>query len=87
MELIIATPNHEETDMFNTDNMDSKDSEIKYLKFKNRQLIEENKFLLAMLGEAIGNRTIVISEEVLERKPRFKVEENLEGDMIIRRKR
>ena len=86
MELII-TPNHEETDMFNTDSMDSKDSEIKYLKFKNRQLIEENKFLLAMLGEAIGNRTIVISEEVLERKPRFKVEENLEGDMIIRRKR
>ena len=87
MELIIATPNNEETDMFNTDNMDSKDSEIKYLKFKNRQLIEENKFLLAMLGEAIGNRTIVISEEVLERKPRFKVEENLEGDMIIRRRR
>lgn len=80
MELII-TPNME----------DCKDTEIKYLKFKNRQLEEKNKFLLAMLAEALGNRTIVIREEsleeTLEHEPRFKVEENLEGDMIIRRRR
>lgn len=73
MEIIIATPNMNE----------SKDGEIKYLRFKNKQLEEENKLLLAMLAEALNGKSIVIREETLERKPKFKIGENLGGDVII----
>lgn len=62
---------------------DAGNAEIKYLKLKNRQLQEENKTLLAMLAEAIGNRTICIKEETLERKPHFILDENIGGDVLI----
>lgn len=80
MELIITTLNKNESE-FNME--DSKDAKIKYLEFKNRQLEEENKLLLAMLAEAVGRRTIVIREEVLERRPHFRIEENMGGDILI----
>ena len=80
MELIITTLNKNESE-FNIE--DSKDAKIKYLEFKNRQLEEENKLLLAMLAEAVGRRTIVIREEVLERRPHFRIEENMGGDILI----
>lgn len=77
MEIIIATPNMKESAN------DFKDGRIKYLEFKNKQLEEENRLLLAMLAEALDGRSIVIREETLERKPRFKIGENLGGDIII----
>ena len=80
MELIITTLNKNESE-FNIE--DSKDAKIKYLEFKNRQLEEENKLLLAMLAEAVGRRTVVIREEVLERRPHFRIEENMGGDILI----
>ena len=80
MEFIITTLNKNESE-FNME--DSKDAKIKYLEFKNRQLEEENKLLLAMLAEAVGRRTIVIREEVLERRPHFRIEENMGGDILI----
>ena len=80
MELIITALNKNESE-FNME--DSKDAKIKYLEFKNRQLEEENKLLLAMLAEAVGRRTIVIREEVLERRPHFRIEENMGGDILI----
>lgn len=79
MELIITTLENQ-----NAHNMEeSNNAKVKYLEFKNRQLEEENKLLLAMLAEALGNRTIVIREEALERKPHFVIGENLGGDVII----
>ena len=63
--------------------MDAKNAKIKHLEFRNRQLEEENKLLLAMLAEALDGRTIVVREETLERKPRFKIGENLGGDILI----
>lgn len=80
MEIIITTLN-ENQNTLNTE--DSKDAKVKYLELKNRQLEEENKLLLSMLAEALGNRTIVIREEALERKPHFVIGENLGGDVII----
>lgn len=77
MEIIIATPITKESVN------ESKDGKIKYLEFKNRQLEEENKLLLAMLAEALNGKSIVIREETLERKPKFKIGENLGGDIII----
>lgn len=68
----------------NKDNFESsKDGKIKYLEFRNKQLEEENRMLLAMLAESLGKRTIVIREEALERKPHFRIEENLSGDILI----
>ena len=81
MELIITTLDMENQNTFNME--ESKDAKIKYLEFKNRQLAKENELLLSLLAEALGNRTVVIREESLERKPRFKVGENLGGDVII----
>ena len=79
MELIITTLENQ-----NTPNMEeSNNAKVKYLEFKNRQLEEENKLLLAMLAEALNGRTIVIREEALERKPHFVIGENLGGDVII----
>lgn len=60
-------------------------AKTKYLEFKNRQLAEENELLRAMLFEAIGNRIIVIREENLNREPRFRVDENLGGDVLLSR--
>lgn len=81
MEIIITTPKMENQNTFSEES--SKDGKIKYLEFKNRQLEEENKLLLAMLAEALGNRTIVVREETLERKPHFVIGENLGGDILI----
>lgn len=80
MELIITTLNKENENTFNAED---KDARIKYLEFKNRQLEEENELLLSMLAEALGNRTIVIREESLNRKPQFRIGENLGGDILI----
>lgn len=80
MELVITTLNKNEN-AFNTE--DSKDGKIKYLEFKNKQLEEENKLLLAMLAESLGKRTVIIREEALERKPHFRIEENMGGDILI----
>lgn len=81
MEIIISTPNkdYEEAENFNADY----ETRIKYLEFKNRQLEQENKLLLAMLAESIGKRTVVIREERLERIPQFRIEENMGGDILI----
>lgn len=76
MELIIATLENQNT-------IDTENPKVKRLEFRNRQLEEENKLLLAMLAEALAGRTVVIREEVLERRPRFKIEENMGGDIII----
>ena len=79
MELIITTLNREDQNVHAGDT----DGRIKYLEFRNKQLEEENQLLLAMLAEALDGRTIVVREETLERKPRFKIGENLGGDVII----
>lgn len=76
MELIIATLENQNT-------FDIENSKVKRLEFRNRQLEEENKLLLAMLAEALAGRTVVIREEALQRRPRFKIEENMGGDIII----
>ena len=79
MEIIITTLENQ-----NAHNMEeTNNAKAKYLEFKNRQLKEENKLLLAMLAEALNGRTIVIREEALERKPHFVIGENLGGDVII----
>lgn len=75
MEIIIAPMRESENE--------SMDGRIKYLEFKNRQLEEENRLLLAMLAEALDGKSIVVREETLERKPKFKIGENLGGDVII----
>lgn len=79
MELIITTLEHQNT-LYTED---SKDAKMKYLEFRNRQLEEENKLLLSMLAEALGNRTICIREETLNREPKFRIGENLGGDILI----
>ena len=76
MEIIIATPMRESEN-------ESMNGRIKYLEFKNKQLEEENRLLLAMLAEALDGKSIVVREETLERRPKFKIGENLGGDVII----
>ncbi len=76
MELIVATFENQNT-------IDMENPKVKRLEFRNRQLEEENKLLLAMLAEVLGKRRVVIHEEALERRPRFKIEENMGGDIII----
>ena len=82
MEIIITTL--KDTENKNTHyTEDSKDAKIKSLEFRNRQLEEENKLLLSMLAVALGNRTICIREESLNREPHFIIGENLGGDILI----
>lgn len=84
MEFIVTTL--KDTDKQKMFDADSKNAKIKYLEFKNRQLEEENEALLAILAEALGNRVIVVRKETLKRKPYFRIEENLAGDILISRR-
>lgn len=81
MEIIITTLKDSENK--NAHYTEDSSAKIKYLEFRNRQLEEENKLLLAMFAEALGRRTVVIREERLERTPQFRIEENMGGDILI----
>lgn len=51
---------------------------------ENRQLKRDNDLLRSILAEAIGTKVIVIREEaVAERRPKFRIDENLAGDILI----
>lgn len=51
---------------------------------ENRQLQRDNDLLRSILAEAIGTKVVVIREEdVTERRPKFCIDENLAGDILI----
>ena len=84
VDIIVLAPNDIPEDIHN---VDPKDSKIRYLEIKNKQLEKENNFLLSLLAKLIGKRTIVITEEefyrLCQQEQDFHIDKNLGGDVLI----
>lgn len=85
MELIVLTSNN--VPEIENPNVDPKDSRIRYLEIKNKQLEKENNFLLSLLVKVIGRKTIIIREEefyrLCQQEQHFHIDQNLGGDVLI----
>mgnify|MGYP003309802238 CR=1 FL=1 len=61
-------------------------SEIMALKHRICMLEREKHLLLQCLAEAVGDDVVVIVEDELPEYPRFVIDENMGGNVLIRRK-
>lgn len=84
VDIIVLAPNDIPEDI---PNVDPKDSKIRYLEIKNKQLEKENNFLLSLLAKVIGRKTIIIREEefyrLCQQEQHFHIDQNLGGDVLI----
>lgn len=89
MEVVVLTQNRAQE--IENSNVDPKDSKIRYLEIKNKQLEKENNFLLSVLAKVIGRKTVIITEEefyrLCQQEQHFHVDKNLGGDILITNER